>query len=566
VRGAQAWEATTWAELLSQAQRAARGLVALGVQPGEAVCILGFNRPEWLIMDHAAMMVGAATAGIYWTSAPPEVEYIIRHSRCAVLLLEDAGQLNKVAPVRGQIPTLKTVIAMRGAQLLGAMRWKEFMTLGDDAGLQTEVDRRLRLLRVTDPGSLIYTSGTTGPPKAVILSHDNLAWTAEAVAKAFGFAQDDRLISYLPLAHVAERLGAIHLPARIGYAIYFARSIEALLEHMKEVRPTVYFGVPRVWEKLRSGLSQKLSATSGIKGKLANRATRIARRWHEAVFESRRPGFLLDLQMKLARRLVLSKIHRALGLDQARFLISSAAPISIDNLRFFLGLDMIVREVYGQTEASGPTTVSLPGSTRIGSVGQPLPGIELRIAEDGEVLVKGLSVFQGYAGQPDATAEALQGGWLHTGDLGRIDADGYLYIIGRKKDLIITSGGENISAANLEADLMSVPLIEHAVVVGDGRHFLSALVTLEPDAAQAFALRHGLRRDGLERNPRLLATLQAEIDNINTRHARVANIRKFAVIAGGFSIARGELTATLKLRRRAVIEAHQEVVNSLYRD
>jgi long-chain acyl-CoA synthetase len=342
--------------------------------------------------------------------------------------------------------------------------------------------------------------------------------------------------------------------------------MEALPEHLKEVRPTIFFGVPRLWEKMQSVLSQRLAAATGIKGLLAGWALGVARRWHLRVLDGRPGGAWTGLQLALARRLVLDKVKRALGLDRARLLISGAAPIAAEGLRFFLGLDLVVRELYGQTEVGGPTTVSLPGSTRIGSVGRALPGLELRIAEDGEVLVRSPAVFQGYAGDPAATAEALQDGWLHSGDLGQLDADGYLSITGRKKDLIITSGGKNISPANLEAELMSLALVEHAVVLGDGRHFLAALLTLKPEAAQAFATAHGLELAGLGSATLLREALQREIDAINARHARVATLRKFAVVDGGFSIAEGELTATLKLRRRIVIERYRERVEALYRE
>lgn len=574
VRDDTGWQPTSWATLLARVQQAARALVAIGVQPGQAVCILGFNRPEWLVMDHAAMMVGATTAGIYWTSAPNEVEYVLAHSQAPLLLLEDAGQLAKLDGRRERLPALRTVVAMAGPALPGTLAWNDLLARGDgpDAGaLQAEVERRLAALRPADLGSLIYTSGTTGHPKAVMLSHGNLAWTAQTLNTLYATHEGTRLMSFLPFAHVAEKVGAIHAPARGGYAIYFARAIEQLLDHMKEVHPTVYFGVPRLWEKMHAGLAEKLGAATGVKGALARWAMGVSRRWHEAVLDGRAPGAALSAQMALARRLVLGKVKLALGLDQAVLLISSAAPISPENLRFFLGLDLVVREAYGQSEACGPATINVEGATRIGSVGRAIPGLDLRIADDGEVLMRGPGVFQGYAGDPDATAEALRDGWLHSGDLGRIDADGYLTITGRKKDLIITSGGKNISPANVEGDLMSQPLIEHAVLVGEGRHFLSALITLKPDALQAFAEREGLPADtllaeGRPPHPQLLAAVQAQVDAVNARHARVSQVRRFAIVPGSFSIAAGQLTPTMKLRRQAVIAAHRDLVESLYRD
>jgi len=569
VRTDAGWQPTSWRRLLEQVLTAARALVALGVQPGQSICILGFNRPEWLIMDHAAMMVGAAAAGIYWTSAAPEVEYILGHSKAPLIVLEDAVQAAKLAGRRGATTALQHVIAMQGAVVPGAMAWDDFMALGrgaDAPALAGEVERRLAAITPDTLGGLIYTSGTTGHPKAVMLSHGNLAWVADTLRQILGIDERDRHISYLPMAHIAERAGTTHGPARAGNAVYFARSIDQLLDHLREVRPTTFFGVPRVWEKMRAALDARIGAAAGVKAALLRWSTGVARRWHAANLEGGPTGCALDLQLKLARALVLCKIHQALGLDAARLVFSGAAPIAVDHLRFFLGLDIVVRELYGQSEDSGPTTINLPGSTRIGSVGKALPGLDIRIAGDGEVLVRAPSVFLGYLGQPQATAEAIRDGWLHSGDLGRIDADGFLFITGRKKDLIITSGGKNISPANLEADLMACDLVEYAIVVGEGRRFLCALLALKPQAVQAFALAHGLGPEGPHRNTSLRAALQAHIDAVNARHARVATIRKFAIVEANFGVDGGFLTATMKLRRQAVIDAHRETVEALYRD
>ncbi|WP_374641613.1 long-chain fatty acid--CoA ligase, partial [Hydrogenophaga sp.] len=550
-------------------QQAARALVALGVQPGQAVCILGFNRPEWVIMDLAAMMVGAVAAGIYWTSAPGEVEYIIRHSGGAILLAEDDTQWAKVQESRARLPGLRRVVMMKDASATDPlqMEWDAFLALGTPEH-QAEVDRRLSALRPDDVGTLIYTSGTTGMPKAVMLSHSTLAWTGMALAKAFGTTPADRLISYLPLAHVAEQLGAIHNHVAIGYRLYFARSLESLRDHLTEVRPTVFFGVPRVWEKIHAGIAGKLDAATGFKAVLAAWALSVGRRWHEQVLQGREPGGWLNLQKAWASRLVYDKVKAALGMDQARLLISAAAPIAPETLRFFTGLDLLIREGYGQSEACGPTTVSLAGSTRIGSVGKPLAGTEVRIAPDGEIQVRGPHVFQGYLGMPEDTAQTLADGWLQSGDLGHFDADGYLYVSGRKKDLLITSGGKNISPANLEAELMDLPLVEHGIVCGDGRHFLSALLTLKPDALETFLQAHGLQGLAMAaacRHPMVLAELQKGIDDINRHQARVAWIRKFTVLPEPLSIDTGALTVTMKIKRKVVLERHREAVEAMYR-
>lgn len=566
VREAEGWKATTWNDYADQVDAAARALLALGVNPGDVVCVLGFNRPEWVIMDMAAMMIGAVPAGIYWTSPPNEIEYVLNHSRSPVLLVDSDERHQQVTVLRAQLPHLRQVIRMKGATDLGdAMSWGDFMALGETR-LQTLVERRLHELQASDPGTYIYTSGTTGPSKAVVLSHANLAWSAAALGQSLTATAQERVISYLPLAHVAEQMVSIHTPALVGFPIYFARSLDELGEHLKEVRPTIFFGVPRVWEKMHAGISAKLAAATGLKKHLAAWALRVGQQWHGAILDGRQPSAWLNWQKQWAGKLIHQKVKAAIGLDQAHMLSSGAAPIAAEKLKFMTGLDLVIREVYGQSETCGATSLSTDGATRIGSVGRPLKGVEMRIADDGEIMVRGPHIFQGYAGSPRATAEAMQDGWLFSGDLGHIDADGYLYITGRKKDLLITSGGKNISPANIESDLMTVPLVEHAVVCGDGRHYLSALLTINQDALAALAAASLISGPDLHRHPLVLEELQRGIDEVNARQARVAHIRKFSVLPCALSIQAGDLTPTLKVKRKAVIDRYQHLVDEMYED
>lgn len=566
VREAGGWKSTSWNDYADQVDAAARALLALGVQRGDVVCVLGFNRPEWVIMDMAAMMVGAVPAGIYWTSPPNEVEYVLNHSRSPVLLVDSDERHQQVAALRGRLPHLRQIVRMKGATSLGdALSWEAFMALGE-ARLQTLVERRLHELQPGDSGTCIYTSGTTGPAKAVMLSHANLAWSATALGQSLTATAKERVISYLPLAHVAEQMVSIHTPAMVGFPIYFARSLDELGEHLKEVRPTIFFGVPRVWEKMHAGIQAKLAAATGVKKHLAAWALRVGQQWHGAILDGRQPGAWLNWQKKWAGQLVHQKVKAAIGLDQAHMLSSGAAPIAAEKLRFMTGLDLVIREVYGQSETCGATSLSTEGATRIGSVGRPLKGVDMRIADDGEVMVRGPHIFQGYAGSPQATAEAMQDGWLFSGDLGHIDADGYLYITGRKKDLLITSGGKNISPANIEADLMTLPLVEHAVVCGDGRHYLSALVTVNQEVLAALVAASLISGPDLHQHPLVLEELQRGIDEVNARQARVAHIRKFSVLPGALSIEAGDLTPTLKVKRKAVIARYQHLVDEMYED
>lgn len=558
-RGDTAWQATSWADYVGEVQAAARALVALGFQPGQAVGVLGFNRPEWSVMTHAAMLAGGRVAGVYWTSAPEEVAFVLNHAGCPLLLVEDAAQYAKVGAGGTALTALRHTILMRGSPIDGALPWDDFLACGN-TGHDAEIERRLAALTPASIGALIYTSGTTGAPKAVALTQAALTWTADALTVALASTLADRTISYLPLAHIAEQMVSVHAHPSGGYQIYYAKSLETLGEHLKEVHPTIFFGVPRVWERMQKGIQDKLATATGLKPILARWAMGVARRAQALRRRGEQPAGLLALQLSLANRLILGKVRSALGLDQARWTYTGAAPISEETLGFFNGLDLWMRQVYGLSESCGPTTLGVSPTTPLTSVGQALPGIELRIAEDDELLIKSPNLFSEYLGRPEATAEVLRDGWFHSGDLAKIDAHGNVFIIGRKKDILITSGGKNISPANIEAALMDAPLIEHAIVCGDGRHFLSALVTLNADVAMALA---GTNY-GCASHPAVLAAVQNAIDQVNAQHARVANIRKFTVLDSPLSIEQGELTATLKVRRHNVIKRHQDKVEAMY--
>lgn len=578
VRTPQGWQATSWSSYAQQVQSAARSLLALGVKPGDAVCILGFNRPEWTTLNMATLMIGGVAVGIYWSSAANEVAYIVEHSGCRVLLLENAAQWRKVANHPDVLARLSAVVLMDAQDTPAAdgsgnglpaplMPWAGFLALGSSS---QEAQRQQRMAQLADAAvcTLIYTSGTTGHPKAVKLTHGNLSWTSAALSAAFGVGPDDRLISYLPLAHIAEQLGSIHNHALAGYQLYFARSLESLGEHLAEVHPTVFFGVPRVWEKMQAAVVAKINTATGPRATLAQWALHVGRAWHACTLAGQPPGPWLSLQKALAQRLVHAKIKRALGFDRARILISGAAPISVDSLKFFTGLDLLIGEVYGQSEDCGPTAISLPGFIHFGSVGKPLPGAEVRIAPDGEILVRGPHVFAGYKARDDDTASALRDGWLHSGDLGHMDAQGFIYVTGRKKDILITSGGKNISPANIEADLMNQALIEHAVVVGEGRHYLGALLTLKADALQALAQQHRLQGGPTQwaTSEPVARSLQSAIDSVNERQSRVAHVRKYRVISTSLTIECGALTPTQKVRRQIVTQRYAALIDEIYQD
>lgn len=560
------WKMFTWATYADQVKDCGRALMALGFSPGQTACILGNNCPQWVLFDVATMAVGGAPAGIYVTSSPSEVAYILKHSECPIALVEDFGQLNKVLEHWESLPALKHVVLMPKAPKHTDERvlsWDEF--IGHAAGVgESLFFARVSDLKPTELATLIYTSGTTGPPKGVMLTHENLAFTADIAGQITGASSGDSELSYLPLSHIAEQNLTIHVPITQGYTVYFAESLEKVRENISEVRPTVMFGVPRIWEKMYAGVKTKLAGATGVKAALAQWAMNVGRNVHRYLNESKPLPLALQIQYKLADRLIYSKVKAAMGLDRCTLAVSGAAPISQEIIEFFAGLDIVIREIYGQSEDTGPTTFNFPGRTRFGSVGVPVPGVDVHIADDGEILVRGKNVFAGYYKDPEATAETLHDGWLHSGDLGRFDEQGFLYITGRKKDIIITAGGKNIAPKNIEAALKNHPLIGEAVVIGDRRPFLSALISLDPELSLRFAADHGVDPSTLATASALLAELNNWVEQVNKEFARVEWVRKFHVVSRPFSTETGELTPSLKVKRSVVNSKYAKEIDQMY--
>ncbi|MBK9030248.1 MAG: long-chain fatty acid--CoA ligase [Myxococcales bacterium] len=559
------WRPTSWRDYVVEIRTAARALMALGFPVGGKVAILGFNRPEWVIFDHAAMMAGGAAAGIYTTCSSEEVAYIVDHSEAHTVLVEDLGQWQKIATERSQLPRLRQVVTMRDCPPIDdplVMSWTAFCERAA-AITEAELDARIDGIEQAALATLIYTSGTTGPPKGVMLSHDNLAWTAQALIDVGGSRDGDCALSYLPLSHIAEQMSTILGPATSGATVYFAESIDKVPDNLREVQPTVVFGVPRIWEKFHAGVTAKLATATGVKARLMTWTQDVCRRVSALRNVGKEPGGALALQYRLVDRLVLSKLKPALGLGRARLCVTGAAPLAPDVIDFFASIDLPLYEIYGQSEDCGPTSFNLPGRTKFGTVGQPLPGVEVKLADDGEILVRGRNVFLGYYKEPEATRDAKDGDWLRSGDLGAFDADGFLTITGRKKEILITAGGKNISPKNIEAALKESPLIAEAVVIGDRRKFLSVLVTVD-DAAVAAAL----GADPGPRNQRaaLRDAIQRQVDAVNERLARVEQVKKFTILERPFAIETGELTPTLKIKRKIVNQNFATEIEAMYHE
>jgi long-chain acyl-CoA synthetase len=440
------------------------------------------------------------------------------------------------------------------------------------AQLEREPDllsSRVAAVRPDHLATLVYTSGTTGLPKGAMITHGNVIWTLRNATHAIQIREGERLISFLPLSHIAERMMSDFLPIGYGGETWFARSLTTVAEDLPDCRPTIFFAVPRVWEKLHDKVAEKLAAEQGLKKRLIDTYVRLGLR--KVAFE--RDGTPMPVlgmrRWHLLDKAIGRKIRHTLGLDQAHVLVTAAAPIHPDLLRWYHAIGLPVLELYGQTEDCGPTSTNTPAQTRIGSVGQPWPGTTVRIADDGEILVQGGNVCMGYFRDEAGTAALLGAdGFMHSGDLGRFDADGYLYITGRKKDLIITAAGKNIAPQELETDLRHHPLISQAVVVGEGRRYLTVLVTLDPDEVASWAAKRGKPTDPerLADDPDVLAEVQAAIDDVNAKRSHAEAIRKFRVLPHDLSAAAGELTPTLKVKRNVVYEQNAALIEDMYTD
>ncbi len=559
------WQPTSWRQYAQRVKHFGMGLAELGFKAGDALVILGFNREEWVVGELAAMAMGGTAVGLYTTSSAEQLAYVIGHCEAPIALVENEGYLQKLSEVRAKLPKLREVVVMDAPQTRqpGTLSYEQVLGLGEAAG-DAEYYARFDALTPEGLGTLIYTSGTTGHPKGVMLSHRNLAWTTRQLVNAVGLRDDEKMISYLPLSHIAEQVLTIHGPLMCGGQVYFAESFEKVPDALREVRPSFFFGVPRVWEKFKAKAEAGLDAQPPAKKRLIHWARNVTARWHALNLAGANAPFSLDAQYAAARRLVFKALKEKMGLDQVRMFATAAAPIGKDVLEFFASLDMVIRETYGQSEVTGPTSVSTPRATRLGMLGQALQGVEVKIADDGEILVRGENLCTGYYKDPAATAELLQNGWLHSGDVGELDADGYLRITGRKKEIIVTSGGKKTPPATLEGLLKSISPLGNALVIGDNRHYLTAVLALDPEKSPAMAAKHGWSGD-LSTSPEFREWLTHQIETqVNAKVARFEAIKKFHLLPHDFTVEGGELTSTLKVRRKICEQKYKAQIDALY--
>ncbi|HVL80326.1 MAG TPA: long-chain fatty acid--CoA ligase [Actinomycetota bacterium] len=568
------WKSLSWAEYGRLVTEMANGLISLGLRKGEFANILSSNRYEYYIADLATMHAGGIPVSLYNTLAPEQIEYIVNHCEAVFVFVENRDFYEKLLKIRQQIPNVRKVVMFEGAEEFADDEWvisyDEVLEAGrefakTDAG---ELEQRWKAITPEDLATLIYTSGTTGPPKGVMITHYNVVWTMESLKRMLPeFPAGMRQISYLPLAHIAERMTGLYNPIYHGSTVHFCPDPRQVAAYLGQVKPQFFFGVPRVWEKLHAGLS----------GMVNNNPDEAQRKQAQEAIEACLEKVRLeqagqpvpeDLQRKVEEAEAITGFLRMMvGMDELIGAASGAAPIAREVLEWLHAVGIKVSEVYGQSEDTGPTSFNRMDSNRLGTVGPALPGVEVRLAEDGEVLVRGGNVTQGYYKEPEMTRETFdEDGWLHSGDIGEFDEDGYLSIVDRKKEIIITAGGKNIAPSNVENLLKGCPIVGQAAVIGDRRKYVTALVVLDAEAAPAWAAKEGLPTDiaELAEHPRVHEMIQSYIDEMNTKLHSQEQVKRFTVLPTEWTAESEELTPTLKLKRRVIESKYEREIEGMY--
>src|SRR5262250_97331 len=569
------WSAITWREYGERVRQAALGLVALGLRPRDVVSIVADNRPEWLYTDLGTLSAGGVTNGIYTTDSPRQVEYIVNDSGTRFFFAENEEQLDKILEVRARCPQLVKIVvydmdglhAFRDEQVLS---FAELLELGAryDREHPGALDPLVELARPEDLAILVYTSGTTGPPKGAMLSHRNILFQIDYSDYVAALREGDQQLSFLPLCHIAERTVSVFNPLRTGATINFAESIDTVPDNLREVAPALFFAVPRIWEKFYSAIALRMRDATRV-GRLAYRAAlAIGARVADHRLAGRRPGLGLRLLFRIADFLVLDNVKRSMGLHRACGTATGAAPIAPELIKWYMALGIDMREVYGQTENCGLATAVPADRIKLGTVGVARPGTEVRVSPDGEILLKGPHVFMGYYKNPTKTAETIVDGWLHTGDVGVMDDDGFVRITDRMKDIIITAGGKNVTPSEIENQLKFCPYISDAVVIGDQRKFLSCLVMIDHETVAQFAQERNVpftNFASLCRTEEVQDLIWSEIERVNRQLARVETIKTFRLIEQLLTPEDEELTPTMKLRRAFVNVKYKELIDGMYK-
>lgn len=568
------WNKITWRQYGEMVRRVGIGLVALGLKPKDRVAIIGDSRPEWLYADLGNLSVNGVSVGVYTTCSSEEVKYHLSHSEARFFFVEDEEQLDKALEIREQLPNLEKIIVM---DMKGLRHFNDPMVISFDELLEKgrEIDekdpalfkQRVEKTRPQDIATFVYTSGTTGPPKAAMLSHFNVLSNSNSFAKHVPAFDTDVILSYLPLCHIGERTMSVYHAINMGFTVFFAEGPDTVPENLREVSPTFFFGVPRIWEKFHSAINIGVQNATWFKRQSYRLAMKVGETAARKKMNHQRLSFLLWSINQLASVTVFRKTKRLLGIDRARFALSGAAPINPDVLRYFHALGVNIRESYGMTETSSLISMHKDGNIRLGTCGEPLPGVEVKIGKDGEILVRGDNVFQGYFKDEENTKRTLVDGWLHTGDLGEMDEDGSLRITGRQKDVMITSGGKNVSPQYIENMLKSSPYIVDGVVIGDGRKYLTAIIIVDEDNVIKYAQDNRVpftTYASLTKTKEILKLIGDEVEKVNAKLARVEQIKKFAITEKILDQEDDELTPTMKVKRKKISEVYKDLIESMY--
>ncbi|MBI1746884.1 MAG: long-chain fatty acid--CoA ligase [Acidobacteria bacterium] len=562
----------TWGEFGAAVASFSRGLAALGVKPGETVAMISNNRPEFAYTDLGILSAGGITVAIYTSSTPRDIAYIINHSEARWLVVDNEEHWEKIRPLLPDLPKLEKIILMDmpyGFSAANIMSFAAVSALGErldePARLAWEADRRS--IQPEDTLAIIYTSGTTGPPKGVMTAHRNVLFVCERAFEVYSeMTGEEVYISYLPLAHSLERIGGQFLPIYLGAEIGYAQRLETVGEDIKEIRPTVVLGVPRFFEKIYNRIMAGVEAAPERRRRIFYWALGVGRRYFPLRVAKQWPNPWLFLQYLVARILVFNRLRNSLG-GRVRVLVSGGAPLNKKIAEFFYDLGLVILEGYGATETTAPATVNRLESLCFGTVGVAIPGVEIKLADDGEILIKGGNVFKGYFKDPITTGQVLVDGWYHSGDIGRFDALGRLIITDRKKDLIITAAGKNIAPQNIENFFKTNNYINEMVVVGDRRKYLTALFTLNAETVKEYAMKNQItysNGEALARHPKILELIGGVVAEKNRDMASYEQIKKFVILPREFSIEAGELTPTMKIKRKFISDKYRELIDTMY--
>jgi long-chain acyl-CoA synthetase len=570
------WEAFSWRQYEEQARWFGLGLTAAGLVHGGHVAILSENRKEWVFAQLGANMVGAVAVGIYPTSPAPEVEYLLQAADADVVVCEDQEQLDKVLEIRERLPRLQRLVVMdprglRHYEVPGLLDFEAVVAQGRDFEKHHAelVAQRLVMQSLEDTALMIFTSGSTGRPKAAMLSYRNVNAMAAGADEIYRCTVQDSVVSYLPLCHVAEQIYTVNLPLHAGLVVNFAESLRTVQSDLREIAPTLFLGVPRIWEKLHASIEVKIRETGGLRRVLYGRALAAVAPFAEVPVERR--SIMQRATATFWHLLVLRSLTNFVGLRRCRLALSGAAPIAPDMLRFFRCLGVPIREGYGMTETAGVATVQRSAASPVGTVGSAVPGVELSIADDGELLVRGATVFKGYYRNEAATSEAIDSqGWLHTGDVAqwvKSEEGDEIRIVDRKKDIMITAGGKNITPSEIENALKFSAYLKEAIVVADQRPFVAALIQIDFETVGPWAEEQGLAYThfrSLAEHPQVRELVQSEIDRVNARMPQVQQVRKFHLLTKELDHDDGEVTATLKIKRKSIAEKYAQAIEALY--